>query len=93
MFNLSDSTGRSIEINAAGCTKGAGIRAFCQKSGIPLERCVGFGDESNDIDMMRTVGCGVAMGNAIPIIKELAKHVTASNTEDGVAKFIEEYVL
>lgn len=93
MFNLSDSTGRSIEINAAGCTKGTGIRTFCAQTGIPLERTVGFGDANNDIDMMRTVGCSVAMGNALPGIKDMADYITASNTEDGVAKFIEEYVL
>lgn len=93
MFNLSDSTGRSIEINAAGCTKGTGIAEFCRITGTPLERCVGFGDANNDVDMMRTVGCGVAMGNAIPRIKELASYVTAPNTEDGVAQFIEQYVL
>ncbi|MBR6571248.1 MAG: HAD family phosphatase [Clostridia bacterium] len=93
MFKLSDSTGRSIEINAAGCTKGAAIADFCRQLNIPMERSAGFGDANNDIDMLRTVGCAVAMGNALPSVKELADYVTAPNTEDGVAQFIEKYVL
>ena len=43
--------------------------------------------------MMKEVGTGVAMENAIPSVKEAAEYVTLSNDEEGVAKFIEKYVL
>jgi hydroxymethylpyrimidine pyrophosphatase-like HAD family hydrolase len=43
--------------------------------------------------MIRYAGIGVAMANAVPIIKEAADVVTLSNQEDGVAAVIEEYVL
>ena len=52
-----------------------------------------FGDEENDLPMIRYAGIGVAMANAVPIIKEAADVVTLSNQEDGVAAVIEEYVL
>ena len=48
---------------------------------------------NNDLKMLKEVGTGVAMENAIPSLKEAADYVTLSNDEEGVAKFIEKYVL
>ena len=48
---------------------------------------------NNDLKMLKEVGTGVAMENAIPSVKEAADYVTLSNDEEGVAKFIEKYVL
>ncbi|MCF0246315.1 MAG: HAD hydrolase family protein, partial [Ileibacterium sp.] len=51
-----------------------------------------FGNDNNDKEMLE--GCvGVAMGNALPEIKEAARYVTGSNREDGVARFLEKHVL
>ena len=44
-----------------------------------------IGDNNNDIEMLRTVGWGVAMGQASEAVKSAARAVTASNREDGVA--------
>ncbi len=53
-----------------------------------------FGDGNNDLKMLKEVGTGVAMENAIPSLKEAADLCdTLSNDEEGVAKFIEKYVL
>ncbi len=52
-----------------------------------------FGDGANDLDMMKEVGIGVAMSNGKEEIKEAADYIAASNDEDGVARFLEEYVL
>ncbi|MEI3429234.1 MAG: HAD hydrolase family protein [Christensenellales bacterium] len=52
----------------------------------------GFGDSNNDEETPRTVGCGVAMGNAKECVKQVADAITDTNEEDGVATFI-EYVL
>ena len=43
--------------------------------------------------MLQAVGVGVAMANAIPEVKEAAKYMTVSNDEEGVAAFIERYIL
>ena len=61
--------------------------------GIPREEIMAFGDGNNDLKMLKEVGTGVAMENAIPSLKEAADYVTLSNDEEGVAKFIEKYVL
>ena len=57
------------------------------------EEIMAFGDGNNDLKMLKEVGTGVAMENAIPSLKEAADYVTLSNDEEGVAKFIEKYVL
>ena len=48
--------------------------------------------EKNDIEMLKNVGYGVAMANAIPEVKAVARLTTASNEEEGVAKMINQVV-
>ena len=52
-----------------------------------------FGDGFNDTMMLKTVGMGVAMANAMPEVKKAADRLTDSNDEEGVARFIEKYIL
>ena len=61
--------------------------------GIAREEIMAFGDGANDIHLMREVGSGVAMSNAIEAVKEAADYIAGSNDEDGVAEFLETYVL
>lgn len=60
---------------------------------IRMDEMLAFGDDENDFDILRHVGKGVAVANAIPGIKEIADDVTLSNDEDGVAKYIEKEIL
>ena len=92
-FALSSSIGRSLEINCAGCDKGAAILAMCQTLGLDPGRTAACGDGGNDIDMLSVVGLGAAMGNAPDSVKAAAACVTGTNEEDGVAEFIEKYLL
>ena len=43
--------------------------------------------------MIEAAGVGVAMGNAVEEIKEIADFVTLSNNEDGIAYYIEKFIL
>ena len=52
-----------------------------------------FGDSSNDISMFIDEWTKVAMGNAIPELKELADYVTADVKEDGIYKACEHLAL
>lgn len=71
--------------------KAAGLTVLCERWGIRPEELVVFGDEDNDLEMFQFAGCGVAMGNAIEALKEIAKDVTETNEEDGVARWIEAH--
>ncbi len=57
---------------------------------IPLSQSMAFGDNYNDIEMLKGVGMGIAVGNAKPEVLEIAHMVTASGKEDGVAKSISD---
>lgn len=47
-----------------------------------------FGDEDNDLEMLEYAGHGIAMGNAIDQVKNIAKDVTLSNEENGVGEYL-----
>ncbi|QOJ14874.1 MAG: HAD family phosphatase [Planctomycetia bacterium] len=78
-----------LEAFAAGVNKWTGIRRLCNAWGIDPQRTVAIGDEVNDVDMLRSAGLGVAMGNARPEVQSAARVVTASNEECGVAQLVE----
>ena len=53
---------------------------------------IAFGDNYNDLDMLKFAGMGVVMGNADEAVKEQGDYVTSTNTEDGVAKAIYKFL-
>lgn len=75
----------NLELNAAGITKGSGLRNLCQYLGIEAEETMAFGDGENDWPMLEAAGIGVAMENGAPFLKERADRIAASNREEGVA--------
>lgn len=73
------------DIIARGVSKSCGIDRMLEHEGIPLQQAVAFGDGGNDIDMLRHVGLGVAMGNASDTVKAAAGFVTRSVDDGGVS--------
>ena len=51
------------------------------------------GDSPNDMAMLSVAGMPVAVGNAKPEVKEIAKYVAPSNNDDGVADAVNRFVL
>lgn len=70
-------------------TKVNAIRLIAEKYGIAMEEIVAFGDDYNDVDMLKGCGIGVAMSNALEVVKCEADEICASNEEDGVARWLE----
>ncbi|MBR2214691.1 MAG: HAD family phosphatase [Selenomonadaceae bacterium] len=82
----------NIEINAAAATKGEALRRYIASRSIKPEEVMVLGDGQNDLSMFQAFPQNsVAMANAIPELKKIAAHVTASNNEGGVALAIEKY--
>ena len=75
------------------CSKASGVVALARQLDIPLAQVMAIGDNNNDIEMLKAVGWGVAMGQASDVVRSSAQAVTSSNAEDGVARAIEQYVL
>lgn len=83
--HLTSSFETNLELNTPGTDKGAAMLRLGQTMGIGKEQIMAVGDGMNDMEMLQAVGWPVAMGNAIPQLKEKARFVTASCDEDGVA--------
>ena len=78
----------NIEVTSATATKGNALVLLCERAGIDISSSVAFGDAMNDSTMLVAAGDGVAMGNASEEVKGLSNHVTATNDEDGVARYL-----
>lgn len=82
-----------IEVFNEGVSKYNTIKLIADRENIDVKDIICFGDGLNDIDMIKRSGVGVAMGNALPEIKENAKYITLSNDEDGIKFFLEKYLI
>lgn len=80
----------NIEITDAKAQKGFALKAYIESLGYAMDEVMVFGDSMNDYSMLvMDFGATIAMENAMEKVKEVAKYVTKSNTEDGVAYAIE----
>ena len=70
-----------------------GVKALAKHLHIPLEEIVAFGDDFSDIEMLRGCGIGVAIGNAIQEVKDVADELCEENDQDGVAKWLKKNIL
>jgi len=80
-----------VEIAPPSVTKPTGQAEVTQQYGIGQADVIAFGDMPNDLEMLRWAGHGVAMGNAHPVLLEVADEVTGSNGEDGLALVLERW--
>ena len=83
-----------LEIMPYNCGKGEALQWLCSRLAIPMTEAMPFGDSMNDESMIRLAGLSVAMVNGLDSIKDLARYVTEfTNNQDGLARFVEKYVL
>ncbi len=76
----------NLEIFAPGASKAEALKLLKKISG--AERIVAFGDNMNDIPMLREADVAVAVENAVPDVKRMADIIIGPNTSDSVASFI-----
>ena len=81
-----------LEIMPLGVEKSQSLRALLTILGLSEENLMACGDGWNDISMIRLAGVGVAMGNAVPQVKQAAGWVTADNNHDGVGLAVEKFI-
>lgn len=72
------------DVNAKNQSKKVGIDVFCKHFGIDLAETMAFGDGGNDIEMLKHVNVGVAMGNANPEVKAIANYITDDVDSNGI---------
>ena len=83
----------STDVLPFGGSKAEGIKILMDKVGFGLEDVYAFGDGLNDIEMLKAVGYGVAMGNAGQLVKQEADFVTTDVDKDGILHGLKELEL
>ena len=84
--SLSENT--TLEMTAPSINKGTGLERLAEHLKIPMNQTAAIGDNYNDMEMLKAAGTSVAMGNAIPEIREMCDIVTADNDHNGVGQAI-----
>lgn len=74
----------AVDVMPRHSNKAAGIAHYLKAAGVEAESCIAFGDGLNDIEMLQSVGLGIAMGQAREEVKRAAKRVTHSVDHGGI---------
>lgn len=83
----------SLECTTKNVSKGSGLKSLCKRIGIPLEKTIAVGDADNDLEILRTAGLAVAMGNANENVKNIADVIVGDNNSGGCAQAIREFLI
>lgn len=82
-----------IQIMNKKATKWNGIKKILKLNNLDSKECIYFGDDNDDVTPLQKCGLGVCPENAIDECKQVSDYICKSNDEDGVAHFIEEFIL
>ena len=74
-------------------TKTAGLIEAMKLHDIDIKEIVTFGDADNDYDMTQNAGVGVVMANGSEKTKSVADYITDDNNHDGIANYINQFIL
>ena len=72
--------------------KGNGLRVLCEHLGISREETIAFGDNDNDIGLLKAAGVSYAVETARESVKQIADYVCPSYAEKGVYQIIKKLI-
>lgn len=90
---ITRSAPRFTEFMSFGVSKADAIKILAEKFGVDNSEILAIGDSENDLAMITSVGCGVAMGNAVDVVKAACPRITDTCENFGFAKAVYDYVL
>lgn len=89
-----ESTGYGLTgIFSNGVSKRTALEKVMADCGAEKEHVVVFGDYENDLSMFSCAAHRVAMENATASLKERATHIAGDHNADGVARYIQQFIL
>lgn len=91
--SVSASSPGFIEFNKIGASKGTALKMLAEHLGLTQDETAAIGDNTLDKEMIEWAGLGACVEDGNEVCKAVAKVVTPSCREDGVAYFIENYLL
>ena len=83
----------ALNITHVNATKLHGIYAIQKELRIAKDETIGVGDSYNDFPLLMACGLKIAMGNAVPELKEIADYIAPSVEDDGVVDVINRFIL
>jgi HAD superfamily hydrolase (TIGR01484 family) len=78
----------AVMVLPTGVNKATGLRIALQEMKVDPRQVVGIGDAENDHAFLAMCGAGVAVANALPVLKERAEIVTQGERGAGVVELI-----
>jgi hydroxymethylpyrimidine pyrophosphatase-like HAD family hydrolase len=85
--------GTMCEVLRPEASKWGAVAQLAATWGISAHEICAIGDDFNDVPMIRHAGLGVAMGHAPAEVLAVADHITGDHESEGVATFVEDYLL
>jgi Cof subfamily protein (haloacid dehalogenase superfamily)/HAD superfamily hydrolase (TIGR01509 family) len=82
-----------LDITHPEANKGMVVREVARLLKIPLDQIATIGDRLDDAPMLKVARLSIAMGNASPEVQQVARHITASNEENGFARAVDSFIL
>jgi hydroxymethylpyrimidine pyrophosphatase-like HAD family hydrolase len=82
----------AVMVLPSGINKAFGLGAALEEMGLSPHNTVAVGDAENDHTLLSLCGCGVAVANALPMLKERADYVTKAERGAGVTELIDHLV-
>jgi HAD superfamily hydrolase (TIGR01484 family) len=79
---------QAVMVAPPGVTKGTALLAALDELGLSPHNTVAVGDAENDHDLLDVVGCGVAVGDAVPALRERADHVSSAPGPQGARELV-----
>lgn len=91
-LSITQSQENYIDINMNGITKGTALKRFAEINEIKAQEILAIGDQENDISMIQYAQLGIAMGDAVKELKNIADVITETSNNNGVGKALLRYI-
>lgn len=82
-----------LEVTHPEANKGTALLFLADQLGIDRSEIIGIGDNHNDFELVKAAGFGIAMGNAVQEVKEIADYTSLSNNDEGIRHAIDKFIL
>ena len=92
-FSIEFSRKNRLDVVPSSNSKGQRLLELAAVRGIDPAEIMAFGDNHNDVTMIRSVGMGVATGNGEDVVKAVAARVIGDNHSDDSAETIQRFAL
>ena len=81
-----------IEVVSGGVDKGVALENLAGYLGITKDDIIAFGDNTNDLPLLKAAGTSVAVSNAVPVLKEWADYVAEGERSEGFTEALLRYI-